>query len=80
MYNLRKSANRNAQTLLQPKHMGCIWATYGGPGLQHMELFQHMGKKILQKAQHMDNIWVSFSNIWGSFETYRSFLKHMGPF
>ena len=64
-----------------------IWATYGlhmghiwGPVLQHMELFQHMGKKILQKAQHMGNIWVSFSNIWGSFETYRSFLKHMGPF
>ena len=64
-----------------------IWATYGlhmghiwGPGLQHMELFQHMGKKILQKAQHMGNIWVSLSNIWGSFETYRSFLKHMGPF
>ena len=64
-----------------------IWATYGlhmghiwGPGLPLMELFQHMGKKILQKAQHMGNIWVSFSNIWGSFETYRSFLKHMGPF
>ena len=56
--------------------MGHIW----GRGLQHMELFQHMGKKILQKAQHMGNIWVSFSNIWGSFETYRSFLKHMGPF
>ena len=56
--------------------MGHIW----GPVLQHMELFQHMGKKILQKAQHMGNIWVSFSNIWGSFETYRSFLKHMGPF
>ena len=64
-----------------------IWATYGlhmghiwGPVLQHMELFQHMGKKILQKAQHMGNIWVSFSNIWGCFETYRSFLKHMGLF
>ena len=53
--------------------MGHIW----GPVLQHMELFQHMGKKILQKAQHMGNIWVFFSNIWGSFEIYRSFLKHM---
>ena len=63
--------------------MGHIWAAYGphmGPGLQHMELFQHMGKKILQKAQHMGNIWASFSNIRGSFKTYRSFLKHMGPF
>ena len=41
---------------------------------------EHNNNKIIQKAQHMDNIWASFSNIWGSFETYRFFLKHMGPF
>ena len=57
-----------------------IWATYGlhmghiwGPGLQHMELFQHMGKKILQKA----NIWATYGSL---FQTYGVLLKHIGPF
>ena len=57
------------------KHMGHIW----GPGLQHMGLFQPMGKKMLPEAQHIGNLWVIFSNIWGPFQTYRGLLKHMGP-
>ena len=42
--------------------MGHIW----GPGLQHMGLFQHMGKKMLPQAQHMANLLVIFSNICGA--------------
>ena len=71
------------QSLLQPNHMGHIWAAYGphmGTWFAAYGAFSTYGEKILQKAQHIGNIWVSFSNIWGSSETYRSFLKHMGPF
>ena len=74
-------------TLLQPKHMGHIWAACGphmGTWFATYGAFSTYGEENPSESttygQHMGNIWASFSNIWGSFKTYRSFLKHMGPF
>ena len=62
--------------LLQPKHMGHIWAAYGPPmGIWFATYgsFSTYGEENLSErttyVQHMG----LFSNMWGSFE-------HIGPF
>ena len=71
------------KSLLQPKHMGHIWAAYGphmGTGFATYGAFSTYGEENPSETTTYGQHMGLFFNIWGSFETYRSFLKHMGPF
>ena len=69
--------------LLQPKHMGHIWAAYGphmGTWFAAYGAFSTYGEENPSESTTYGQHMGLFFKHMGSSETYRSFLKHMEPF
>ena len=62
-------------TLLQPKHIGRLWATYEGPVCHIWGFYNEWGRKCFRKH----NIRATH-RVFFYFQTCGTFFKHMGPF